>query len=190
MGSCTSITKKIIREIDVEALEDFLHNSQNSTQIYTSQNNFNNDLPDNIKWKDTIPFIEPIQFGQVIKVYDGDSITVASRLPIPNSPIYRFQVRLNGIDTPEIKGKTKDEKEMAQKAKKALSGLILNKEVKLKNVSKEKYGRLLADVYYSTNDRDICCNNWMIKQRYAVPYNGGTKKIIKSWKKYKQTGKY
>ena len=58
-----------------------------------------------IKWSDTVPFTVPITGGYVIKVYDGDTITVASKLPFDNSPIYRFSIRLAGIDTPEIKGK-------------------------------------------------------------------------------------
>jgi hypothetical protein len=56
-----------------------------------------------IKWSDTVPFTVPITGGYVIKVYDGDTITVASKLPFDNSPIYRFSIRLAGIDTPEIK---------------------------------------------------------------------------------------
>ena len=58
-------------------------------------------------WKDTIPFIPPISGGVVIKVYDGDTITIASKLPYKKSPLYRFSVRLNGIDSPEIKGVSK-----------------------------------------------------------------------------------
>ena len=60
-----------------------------------------------VKWKDTVPFTLPLKNGYVIKVYDGDTITIANRLPLINDDtIYRFSVRLNGIDTPEIKGKT------------------------------------------------------------------------------------
>jgi hypothetical protein len=39
----------------------------------------------NIKWNDTIPFIPPIDSGLVIKVYDGDTITIASQLPYHKS---------------------------------------------------------------------------------------------------------
>lgn len=58
-----------------------------------------------IKWEDTVEFKFPVPSGKVIKVYDGDTITIASKMPYDNSPLYRFHVRLNGIDTPEIKGK-------------------------------------------------------------------------------------
>ena len=72
---------------------------------------------DDIKWEDTTPFSFPIQGGRVIKVYDGDTITIASKLPYENSPLFRLSVRLNGIDTPEIKGKTEDEKTVAKQVK-------------------------------------------------------------------------
>ena len=58
-----------------------------------------------IKWEDTVEFTFPIKGGRVIKVYDADTITIASKLPYNDSPMYRLSVRLNGIDTPEIKGK-------------------------------------------------------------------------------------
>lgn len=128
-----------------------------------------------IKWEDTTAFTMPITGGQVIKVYDGDSITIAAHLPIENSPLFRFSVRLNGIDTPEIKGKNEDEKAAAKDARDALSNLILHKEVILKNVGTEKYGRILADVYLN----DLCINDWLIKENYAVKYDGGTKSTFK-----------
>ena len=96
-----------------------------------------------IKWGDTIPFVPPVTKGYVIKVYDGDTITIASKLPYDTSPLYRFSVRLNGIDTPEIKGKTEEEKISAKKVQKILEDMILKKTVHLKNVTTEKYGRIL-----------------------------------------------
>jgi endonuclease YncB( thermonuclease family) len=62
-----------------------------------------------ISYKETLPFVPPITYGKVIKVYDGDTITIASKLPYDNSPIYRFSIRLLGIDSPEIKSKTPTE---------------------------------------------------------------------------------
>ena len=103
---------------------------------------------------------------------------------IDDSTIYRVSVRLNGIDTPEIKGKNEDEKTAAKNARDALSSLILHKEVILKNVSTEKYGRLLADVYFN----DLHLNQWMIDQRYAVKYDGGHKTSPDSWLNYKTNG--
>jgi endonuclease YncB( thermonuclease family) len=140
----------------------------------------------NIKWEDTVEFTFPITGGIVIKVYDGDTITIASKLPYDSSPLYRLSVRLNGIDTPEIKGKgvSDEEKEAAILARDFVSNLVLNKFVRLENIQSEKYGRILADVYIG----DIHLNELLIKERYAVKYDGGTKIKPDSWLKYKITG--
>jgi micrococcal nuclease len=130
-----------------------------------------------IEYKHTIGFVPPILVGKVIKVYDGDTITIASKLLNTDNPIYRFSVRLNGIDSAEIKGETKNEKEIAIKARDALHELIFGKIVHLKNISTEKYGRILADVYL--DELDI--NKWMLDNNYAVPYHGGTKNRPDEW---------
>ena len=119
----------------------------------------------------SIPFVPPITEGEVISVYDGDTITIVSKLPYDASPLYRFLVRLAGIDCAEIKGKTEKERELAQEAKNALQKLILNKVVALKNLKTEKYGRVLADVYLG----DLHVNQWLLDNKYAVQYSGGTK---------------
>ena len=99
-----------------------------------------------LKYNDTIPFIPPIEKGKVIKVYDGDTITIASPLPYHNSPIYRFSVRLNGIDCPEITSKIDSEKQCANIAKAEMESLVMGKMIYLQNIKIEKYGRILADV--------------------------------------------
>jgi endonuclease YncB( thermonuclease family) len=144
--------------------------------------NFNED-GDDITWQDTVEFTFPIQGGRVIKVYDGDTITIAAKLPFDNSPLYRLSVRLNGIDTPELKRKPDHEKIAAKQVKDALSVLILNKRVSLKNIQTEKYGRILADVYIG----ELHINQWLITEKYAVKYDGGTKKSPESWLKYRIT---
>ena len=55
-----------------------------------------------ITYDKTTPFVPPIDKGKVVKIYDGDTITIAAKLPYSSSPLYRFSVRLNGIDTPEL----------------------------------------------------------------------------------------
>jgi len=144
-----------------------------------------NDIPEIIDKKSLPSYVPQIKEGRVIKVYDGDTITIASRVPgLYNSPIYKFSVRLNGIDTPEMKGKNEEEKEIAVKARDALSGRIMGEVVRLENMQTEKYGRLLCDVYLGYSH----LNKWMIDERYALEYDGGTKVIPKSWKKYHETG--
>jgi len=135
-----------------------------------------------IKWEDTVEFTFPITGGKVIKVYDADTITIATRLPFKDSPLYRLSVRLNGIDAPEIKGKdvSNEEKEAAVIARDVVSKMILHKDVVLKNIQTEKYGRVLADVYID----NINLNEYLITHKYAVKYDGGTKVKPISWLKY------
>ena len=131
----------------------------------------------NISYENTVPFVPPVTYGKVIKVYDGDTITIAAKLPYSQSPVYRIAVRLNGIDTPEIKGQTQKEKDLAKKIRDTLQTKLMDKIVQLKNTSLEKYGRLLADVYLD----DVCINVWMIEQGFAVAYSGGTKVRPDEW---------
>ena len=130
-----------------------------------------------VLWGQTTPFVAPVTGGIVIKVYDGDTITIAARLPYKESPLYRFSVRLDGIDTPEIKTKNESEKAIAIKARDSLRALIMNKQIDLQNVKQEKYGRLLATVVF--NGTNI--NDWMIQERFAVAYDGGTKRSPDDW---------
>ena len=119
-----------------------------------------------ITYANTIRFVPPITEGIVVKVYDGDTITVASKLPYKESPLYRFSVRLSGIDAPELDSKDIQEKHLALRSQKILSDKILYRNVFLKNTSTEKYGRLLAEVYLD----DLHINQWMILNGYAVHY--------------------
>lgn len=134
----------------------------------------------NIHYKDTIPFIPPITIGKVIKVYDGDTFTLASRLPYNGSPIYRFSVRINGIDCPEMKTTNKSEKQCAELARQKVYDMIFNNIVELKNVKLEKYGRVLADVYYN----DISIGEMLCKCNLAVTYDGGTKQVPEDWMEF------
>lgn len=167
------------------------NNINESNNIITSNNIMETKLNDDkkekeqeqINWDDTVPFTFPITGGQVIKVYDADTITIASKLPYDTSPLYRLSVRLNGIDTPEMKGKgiSNEEKTAAGLARDFVSNLVLHKYVRLENIESEKYGRILADVYFG----DIHLNDLLVKERYAVKYDGGTKIKPESWLEYK-----
>jgi micrococcal nuclease len=137
----------------------------------------NTEYLENINYKETNIFIPQIRFAKVVKVYDGDTITVAAKLPFIDSPIYRFSVRLNGIDSPEIKGTTEKERKLAVQSRNVLYNMIFGKIIELKNNGKEKYGRLLADIYYN----DMHVNKWMVDNNYAVKYDGGKKVRGDGW---------
>lgn len=127
-------------------------------------------------WENTKPYVPAVEYGKVIKVYDGDTITIAAKLH-EDYPVNRFSVRLNGIDAPELKSKNENEKNHAVISRDALKEKILGRIVRLENVKTEKYGRLLADVYL--HDMNIC--EWLLLENYAVAYDGGTKSKPKEW---------
>ena len=135
------------------------------------------DYLDTIEYKDTTVFTFPIKYGKVIKVYDGDTITIAAKFPNTDGPIFRFSVRLDGIDTPEIKGKNAAERDLAKNTRDALHELIYGKVVELRNVANEKYGRILADVYIG----EVHVNQWLVSENFAVLYDGGKKQRPASW---------
>tara|TARA_Y100000813_G_scaffold106893_1_gene76436 strand:+ start:171 stop:593 length:423 start_codon:yes stop_codon:yes gene_type:complete len=112
--------------------------------------------------------------AKVISVYDGD--TIKCIFPFKGE-FFKWNCRLSGIDTPEIRTKCKKEKEYGYKVRDILRNRILNKVVSLKCGSFDKYGRLLVSVKCIDNECDI--NKWLIENNYAFEYLGGKKK---SWK--------
>lgn len=124
-----------------------------------------------ISYQDCKRFIPDIQYAKVVKVYDGDTITIACKYPKNSKNLYRFSVRLAGIDAPEMNADSFIERVEANISKEQLHSLVYNETVRLDNIRTEKYGRLLADVYI----RDLHVNSWLLENNYAVPYFGGTK---------------
>ena len=124
-------------------------------------------------------YVPDIHYGKVIKVYDGDTITIATTLHngglSPSFGLYKFSVRILGVDTPELKTKNVPEHELGIISRDALSRFIMNKVVRLENISYDKYGRILCNIFLD----DINISEWLISNNYAVSYDGGTK--VKKW---------
>jgi len=111
---------------------------------------------------------------KVVDVYDGD--TVKCVFPICGK-LYRWNCRLTGVDTPEIRTRCKIEKEYGYKVRDYLREKILNKMVYLRCGEFDKYGRLLVEILCD----DCLINDWLIQNKYAFAYDGGTKQI---WSDY------
>jgi micrococcal nuclease len=124
-------------------------------------------------------YVPDIHYGKVIKVYDGDTVTIATPLHngdiLPSMELYKFSVRILGIDTPELKTKNIAEHELGIIARDALSEMIMNKVVRLENISYDKYGRILCNIFLG----EINISEWLISNDHAVLYGGGTK--LKKW---------
>jgi len=176
MGICFEVQTKEETKVEITNKPNLESDNTTKTSINinekTSVETKSKPITSLPKWEDTIVFIPPITDGMVIKVYDGDTITIAQKLPYETSPLFRFTIRLHGIDSPEIKTKNDSEKKYAERSRDALHDLIFQKTVTLKNISLEKYGRILADVYYN----DIHINKWLLDNKYAIPYDGSKKR--------------
>ena len=72
--------------------------------------------------------------GRVVKVADGDTITVL----VENQQV---KVRLSNIDAPE-RGQ-----DFSKKSKEALADLVFEKEVRIVTHGKDRYGRVIGDVF-------------------------------------------
>tara|TARA_R110000823_G_C15932894_1_gene499682 strand:+ start:1319 stop:1744 length:426 start_codon:yes stop_codon:yes gene_type:complete len=112
---------------------------------------------------------------EIVSVYDGDTF----KININSNPDVigkNIPIRINGIDTPEIRTKCNEEKKLGYKAKEFTSSILNNaKAIELKNIKRGKYFRIVADVYVDGKS----LSELLIKNNLAVPYNGGTK--LKYW---------
>lgn len=132
-------------------------------------------------YEDVQPFIPVIKTGKIVKVYDGDTVTISARIYITETQVtklFRFNVRLRGIDSPEIKTKNDKERMLGIEARDGLRAFIMNEIVTLENVDYDKYGRILADII-TKNGTNV--SDWMLSNDYAVKYNGGTKHRPSEW---------
>ena len=110
---------------------------------------------------------------KVIKVIDGDTVKVWHN-SVPQH-LQETNVRLAGIDTPEIKGKCEKEKELAVKAKKLIEDTLNSaNNVKFDVIDRDKYGRYLVVVHADS----ININKLLIDKGLAYEYYGSTKQ---SW---------
>lgn len=112
-----------------------------------------------------------VSVAKVISVYDGDSFKVDIE-GYPEIIGKSIGVRVNGIDTPEIKGKCDAEKKLALKAKKITEILLLNaKKIVLTEMKRGKYFRIVADVNIDGNN----LGEVLVQEGVALPYSGGKK---------------
>lgn len=91
--------------------------------------------------------------GKVVKVTDGDTITVL----VDNNQI---KVRLSEIDAPE-RGQ-----DFGQKSKEALADLVFEKEVRVVTHGKDRYGRVIGDVF--VGDKNV--NEKLVEDGWAWKY--------------------
>jgi len=109
--------------------------------------------------------------AKVVKVVDGDTIKVLANT-FPGNWV-ETSVRVNGIDTPEIKGKCEEEKRLALMAKRFVISAVGEK-VELRNVFLGKFaGRVVADVVIPDSKMGKDLGVLLVQAGLARPYTGG-----------------
>jgi len=109
--------------------------------------------------------------AKVIKVIDGNTIKVTA-FPWPGLEA-KASVRVDGVDTPEIRGKCDAEKQKAIEAREFVKGLILGEVVQLENVKHGKYaGRVVAEVILDGGEN---LADKIIQQGLGREYHGGSR---------------
>ena len=120
--------------------------------------------------------------AKVVSVYDGDTC----RVVIPfKGEFYKWNVRLDGYDTPEMRpSRSKPNRDAeiaaAKAAKKYLISLVMespNQIVYIKCKDFDKYGRLLASIYIHPED-NVSVNEMMVQNGHGYNYDGGTKRVF------------
>jgi micrococcal nuclease len=107
--------------------------------------------------------------AKITKVYDGDTCHAIFQF---SGKYYVWIIRLEGLDTPEIKSENPLERDAAILAKNKLEELILDKIVNLDLQHYDKYGRILAKI--STGDiPDI--SKYLISLKLGREYHGQKK---------------
>ena len=87
--------------------------------------------------------------------YDGDTCTTTDG----------EKIRLACIDTPELKGKRADPIP-AEKARDFLNNLLINEEVSIRRITKDRYGRTVAELFKN----DINVQELIVKKGYGKIY--------------------
>ena len=112
--------------------------------------------------------------ADVVEVIDGDSIKVSAHIwPGQNVLV---NIRIRGIDAPELKSRCSTEKGAALAARQMTSNLVSGGSIVLTNISGGKYyGRMLADVA-NLEGSDLASK--LLDARLVRPYSG---KKRRSW---------
>ena len=116
----------------------------------------------------------------IVKIIDGDTVDVDIDLGF-GVWMTNERVRLYGIDTPESRTRDLDEKKYGLLAKSFLirmlgdeGGIVL----KTHKDAEGKFGRILGELWRTTDFADKSINDYMIEKHHAVAYHGQSKEDI------------
>jgi len=114
----------------------------------------------------------------VVHIVDGDTVDVDIDLGF-GIWLRKERIRLYGIDTPESRTRDLEEKKYGYAAKDFLTGM-LDDDIILKTHRDKagKFGRILGELWRTTDYADKSINEYMIEKHHAVRYMGQSKDDI------------
>jgi len=108
--------------------------------------------------------------ARITDVYDGDTVTAVYM--INTKTPFLTKIRLDGIDTPEIRTRNLAEKTAGLLVRDHVIKLLLEQMVQIKIIDWDKFGgRIIGRIY--RDDKDISAE--LIKLGLAKAYDGGKK---------------
>lgn len=108
-----------------------------------------------------------------LRVYDGDTVKVDVLELGFNIIITKQSIRMEGIDTPELRGSAPYEKALAYQSRDLLKSILEEAEViSFTSRKRGKFGRLIGRIY--ADGKDV--NQMMIDSGLARPYDGTGKR--------------
>ena len=117
---------------------------------------------------------------KVVKIIDGDTVDVDIDLGF-GVWLKKERIRMFGIDTPESRTRDLDEKKYGLMAKDYITRLLDDEGgivLKTRKDAEGKYGRILGELWRTTDFADTSINDLMIKNHHAVSYHGQSKDDI------------
>ena len=117
---------------------------------------------------------------KVVKIVDGDTVDVDIDLGF-GVWLKKERIRMFGIDTPESRTRDLDEKKYGLMAKEFITKLLDDEGgivLKTRKDAEGKYGRILGELWRTTDLADRSINQIMIEKHHAVSYHGQSKEDI------------
>ena len=117
---------------------------------------------------------------KVVKIIDGDTVDVDIDLGF-GVWLKKERIRMFGIDTPESRTRDLEEKKYGNAAKELITGMLDDEGgivLKTRKDKEGKYGRILGELWRTTDFADKSINDYMIEKHHAVAYHGQSKESI------------
>ena len=117
---------------------------------------------------------------KVVKIIDGDTVDVDIDLGF-GVWLKKERIRMFGIDTPESRTRDLEEKKYGLAAKAYITKLLDDEGgivLKTRKDAEGKYGRILGELWRTTDFADKSINDYMIEKHHAVAYHGQSKESI------------